>query len=217
MQLYMCWHCSVYREKWPAWSKPKWCFVIGLLWQSWTYYKKQTQNLSTYCLYWLQDHLRLRSKVDFVVVSLNLAYSFRNCACGMAVEWWFPFLKSGTGGHVLVTGGHTALSTWESLFQGVIREELHTFCPGCGTVDELFSFAWMLKGFQEFAHPECMCFVYLQPCLPMSPVGVYGVPGPFLWAIQSLYSRSEGCVRILSTKSNTFLVGVKLHQGFPRK
>ena len=43
----------------------------------------------------------------------------------------------------------------------------------------------------------------------------YGVPGSLLRAIRSLYNQSDSCVRILGTKSNTFLVGVGLCQGCP--
>ena len=43
----------------------------------------------------------------------------------------------------------------------------------------------------------------------------YGVPGPLVRAIRSLYKQSESCVRILGTKSSTFSVGVGLRQGCP--
>ncbi len=53
----------------------------------------------------------------------------------------------------------------------------------------------------------------------MSPGGVlwgvlqeYGVPGLLLRAIRSFYNQCEIRVRILGTKSNTFSVGVGLHQ-----
>ncbi len=43
--------------------------------------------------------------------------------------------------------------------------------------------------------------------------GLHG--GSLLRAIQSLYNQSESCVRILSTKLNTFSVNVGLRQGCP--
>lgn len=38
----------------------------------------------------------------------------------------------------------------------------------------------------------------------------YGVPGKLVWAICSLNNQNESCVHILSSKSNTFSVGVGL-------
>jgi len=40
----------------------------------------------------------------------------------------------------------------------------------------------------------------------------YGVPGPLVRAIRSLYKQSESCVHILGTKSSTYF---GLHQGCP--
>ena len=41
----------------------------------------------------------------------------------------------------------------------------------------------------------------------------YGVRGSLLRAIQSLFSQSESCVRVLGSKSVSFPVGVGLRQG----
>lgn len=51
-------------------------------------------------------------------------------------------------------------------------------------------------------HPQIDCVL-----------GKYGVPGPLLQAVQSLYIWTKSCVCILSIKSRSFDVGVWLHQG----
>uniref|UniRef100_A0AAV2MIF0 Reverse transcriptase domain-containing protein n=1 Tax=Knipowitschia caucasica TaxID=637954 RepID=A0AAV2MIF0_KNICA len=59
------------------------------------------------------------------------------------------------------------------------------------------------KGSWEFAQPVHMCFVDLEKAFDCVPRGVlwgvlweYGVGGPLLRAIRSLYDRSQSCVRI---------------------
>lgn len=103
-----------------------------------------------------------------------------------------------------------------------IQEEQCGFRPGRGTVDQLFTLAGLLAGSWEFAHPVHMCFVDLEKAFDRVPRGTlwgvlreYGVPGPLIRAIRSLYNQSESCVRILGTKSSTFPVGVGLRQGCP--
>ena len=67
-----------------------------------------------------------------------------------------------------------------------------------------------------------MCFVDLEDTYDRVPQGnfwelllEYGFLVPLLCAIWSLYNQSERCVCIFSRKSNTFLVGIGLRQGFP--
>uniref|UniRef100_A0A671UC54 ribonuclease H n=1 Tax=Sparus aurata TaxID=8175 RepID=A0A671UC54_SPAAU len=101
-----------------------------------------------------------------------------------------------------------------------IEEEQCGFCPGRGTTDQLFSLAGVLEGAWEYNLPVHMCFVDLEKAYDRVPLDVlwevlreYGVRGSLLRAIQSLYSQSESCVRILGSKSDLFQVGVGLHQG----
>ena len=77
-----------------------------------------------------------------------------------------------------------------------------------------------LGGAWEYNLPVHMCFVDLEKAHDRVPGVVlwevlreYGVRGSLLRAIQSLYSQSESCVRILGSKSDLFQVGVGLHQG----
>uniref|UniRef100_A0A8C6P7M2 Reverse transcriptase domain-containing protein n=1 Tax=Nothobranchius furzeri TaxID=105023 RepID=A0A8C6P7M2_NOTFU len=43
----------------------------------------------------------------------------------------------------------------------------------------------------------------------------YGVPGPLIWAVRSLYDRCQSLVRIAGSKSGSFPVRVGLRQGCP--
>uniref|UniRef100_A0AAR2LJT3 Reverse transcriptase domain-containing protein n=1 Tax=Pygocentrus nattereri TaxID=42514 RepID=A0AAR2LJT3_PYGNA len=101
-----------------------------------------------------------------------------------------------------------------------IEEEQCGFRPGRGTMDQLFTLSQIVEGAWEFANPVYMCFVDLEKAYDRVPRDIlwevlweYGVPGLLLRAIQSLYSRSESCVRILGIKSDSFRVSVGLRQG----
>ena len=103
-----------------------------------------------------------------------------------------------------------------------IEEEQCGFRPGRGTVDQLFTLARVLEGAWEFAQPVHMCFVDLEKAYDRVPRGIlwgvlqeYGVDGPLLRAIQSLYRRSESLVRVAGSKSDLFPVRVGLRQGGP--
>ncbi|KAK3525984.1 hypothetical protein QTP70_011818 [Hemibagrus guttatus] len=80
----------------------------------------------------------------------------------------------------------------------------------------------VLKGSCEFAQPVNMCFVDLEKAFDHVPRGIlwevlweYGVRGPLLRAVRSLYNRSRSLVRIASCKSDLFPVHVGLRQGCP--
>ena len=101
-----------------------------------------------------------------------------------------------------------------------IEEEQCGFRPGRGTTDQLFTLARILEGAWEYAQPVYMCFVDLEKAYDRVPRGVlwgvlweYGVRGVLLRAIQSLYTQSESCFRVLGHKSVSFPVGVGLRQG----
>uniref|UniRef100_A0A8C5CRJ5 Reverse transcriptase domain-containing protein n=1 Tax=Gadus morhua TaxID=8049 RepID=A0A8C5CRJ5_GADMO len=101
-----------------------------------------------------------------------------------------------------------------------IEEEQCGFRPGRGTTDQLFTLARILEGAWEYAHPVYMCFVDLEKAYDRVPreklwevLREYGVRGSILRAIQSLYSQSESCVRVLGSQSVSFSVGAGLRQG----
>ncbi|KAI3358019.1 hypothetical protein L3Q82_003043 [Scortum barcoo] len=85
-----------------------------------------------------------------------------------------------------------------------IQEEQCGFRPGRGTVDQLYTLlAGCLEGLWEFAQPVHMCFVDLEKAFDRVPRGIlwgvlheYGVRGPLLRAVRSLYDRSRSLVRI---------------------
>ena len=96
-----------------------------------------------------------------------------------------------------------------------IQEEQCGFCPGRGTLDQLYTLAGVLEGSWEFAQPIHMCFVDLEKAFDCVPRGLlwgvlreYGVRGPLLRAVRSLYDRSRSLVCIADSKSDLFLVHV---------
>ncbi|KAI3361009.1 hypothetical protein L3Q82_012904, partial [Scortum barcoo] len=84
-----------------------------------------------------------------------------------------------------------------------IQEEQCGFRPGRGTLDQLYTLHRVLEGLWEFAQPVHMCFVDLEKAFDRVPRGIlwgvlreYGVRGPLLRAVWSLYDRSRSLVRI---------------------
>ncbi|TWW52971.1 hypothetical protein D4764_0013940, partial [Takifugu flavidus] len=92
-----------------------------------------------------------------------------------------------------------------------IQEEQCGFRPGRGTVDQLYTLSRVFEGAWEFAQPVHMCFVDLEKAFDCVPRGVlwgvlqeYGVSGPLIRAVRSLYNRCQSLVRIAGSKSNSF-------------
>uniref|UniRef100_A0A3B5Q4K1 Reverse transcriptase domain-containing protein n=1 Tax=Xiphophorus maculatus TaxID=8083 RepID=A0A3B5Q4K1_XIPMA len=103
-----------------------------------------------------------------------------------------------------------------------IQEEQCGFHPGRGTLDQLYTLSRVLEGAWEFAQPVYMCFVDLEKAFDRVPRGAlwgvlreYGVPGPLIRAVRSLYDRCQSLVRIAGSKSGSFPVRVGLRQGCP--
>ncbi|KAK3517257.1 hypothetical protein QTP70_001616, partial [Hemibagrus guttatus] len=103
-----------------------------------------------------------------------------------------------------------------------IQEEQCGFRPGRGTLHQLYTLHRVLEGSWEFAQTVHMCFVDLEKAFDRVPRGIlwevlweYGVRGPLLRAVWSLYNRSRSLVRISSCKSDLFPVHVGLRQGCP--
>ncbi|KAI3377359.1 hypothetical protein L3Q82_008400 [Scortum barcoo] len=89
-----------------------------------------------------------------------------------------------------------------------IQEEQCGFRPGGrGTLDQLYTLHRVLEGLWEFAQPVHMCFVDLEKAFDRVPRGIlwgvlreYGVRGPLLRAVRSLYDRSRSLVRIAGSQ-----------------
>ncbi|KAK3564604.1 hypothetical protein QTP86_023765, partial [Hemibagrus guttatus] len=88
-----------------------------------------------------------------------------------------------------------------------IQEEQCGFRPSRGTLDQLYTLHRVLKGSWEFAQPVHMCFVDLEKAFNHFPCSIlwevlweYGVRGPLLRAVRSLYNRNRSLVRIASCK-----------------
>ncbi|KAK3558768.1 hypothetical protein QTP86_028769 [Hemibagrus guttatus] len=103
-----------------------------------------------------------------------------------------------------------------------IQEEQCGFRPSRGTLDQLHTLHRVLEGSWEFAQPVHMCFVDLEKAFDRVPRGIlwevlweYGVRGPLLRAVRSLYNRSRSLVCIANCKSDLFPVHVGLRQGCP--
>ena len=96
------------------------------------------------------------------------------------------------------------------------------FHPGCGTLDQFYTLRRVLEGSWEFAQPVHMCFVGLEKAFDLAPRGIlwevlreYGVGGPLLRAVWSLYERSRSLIHFAGSKSDLFPVHVGLWQGWP--
>ncbi|KAK3518458.1 hypothetical protein QTP70_000645 [Hemibagrus guttatus] len=110
----------------------------------------------------------------------------------------------------------------QPLVEPRIQEEQCSFRPGRGTLDQLYTLHRVLEGSWEFAQPVHLCFVDLEKAFDHIPRGIlwevlweYGVRGPLLRAVRSLYNRSRSLVLIASCKSDLFPVNVGLQQGCP--
>ncbi|TWW59288.1 hypothetical protein D4764_06G0008180 [Takifugu flavidus] len=80
-----------------------------------------------------------------------------------------------------------------------------------GDVDQLYTLSRVFEGAWEFAQPVHMCFVDLEKAFDHVPQGVlwgvlreYGVSGPLIRAVRSLYDRCQSLFRIAGSKSNSF-------------
>uniref|UniRef100_A0A8C6M0A0 Reverse transcriptase domain-containing protein n=1 Tax=Nothobranchius furzeri TaxID=105023 RepID=A0A8C6M0A0_NOTFU len=145
-----------------------------------------------------------------------------------------PLFKK--GGHRVCSNyrGITLLSLPGKVYSGVLErrvrrivepqilEEQCGFRPGRGTLDQLYTRRGILEGAWEFAQPVYMCFVDLEKAFDRVPRGAlwgllreYGVPGPLIRAVRSLYDRCQSLVRIAGSKSSSFPVRVGLRQGCP--
>jgi len=100
-----------------------------------------------------------------------------------------------------------------------IQEVQCGFCPGHGTVDQLYTLSRVLEGAWAFVY---MCFVDLEKAFDRVHREVlwgvlreYGVPEPLIGAVRFLYDRCQSFVRISGSKLDVFLVRLGLRHGCP--
>ncbi|KAI3356363.1 hypothetical protein L3Q82_017590 [Scortum barcoo] len=112
-------------------------------------------------------------------------------------------LKEGVlSGHaMLACGTPDAVDRYRQAKQAAARTVLEAKTSGLGGVR-------VLEGLWEFAQPVHMCFVDLEKAFDRVPRGIlwgvlheYGVRGPLLRAVRSLYDRSRSLVRIAGSAS----------------
>ncbi|KAI3356429.1 hypothetical protein L3Q82_017643 [Scortum barcoo] len=126
--------------------------------------------------------------------------------------WWSLFLirESGTtgGSHFSASPGRSMPRVLERRIWPIVEpsdsgRNNAVFVPGRGILDQLYTLHRALEGLWEFAQPVHMCFVDLEKAFDCVPHGIlwgllceYGVRGPLLRAVRSLYDRSRSLVRI---------------------
>ncbi|TWW80485.1 R2DM Retrovirus-related Pol polyprotein from type II retrotransposable element [Takifugu flavidus] len=187
------------------------------------------------------DEIRPESLKALDVVGLSWLTRLCNIAWtsgAVPLDWQtgvvVPLFKKGDRRVCSNYRGITLLSLPGKVYSGVlerrvcriveprIQEEQCGFRPGRGTVDQLYTLRRVFEGAWEFAQPVHMCFVDLEKAFDRVPRGVlwgvlreYGVSGPLIRAVRSLYDRCQSLVRIAGSKSNSFPVRVGLRQGCP--
>ncbi|TWW73592.1 R2DM Retrovirus-related Pol polyprotein from type II retrotransposable element [Takifugu flavidus] len=178
--------------------------------------------------------LEMGSRLSWLTRLCNIAWT----SGAVPLDWQtgvvVPLFKKGDRRVCSNYRGITLLSLPGKVYSGVlerrvrriveprIQEEQCGFRPGRGTVDQLYTLSRVFEGAWEFAQPVHMCFVDLEKAFDRVPRGVlwgvlreYGVSGPLIRAVRSLYDRCQSLVRIAGSKSNLFPVRVGLRQGCP--
>ncbi|TWW53923.1 hypothetical protein D4764_0157230 [Takifugu flavidus] len=168
------------------------------------------------------DEIRPESLKALDVVGLSWLTRLCNIAWtsgAVPLDWQtgvvVPLFKKGDRRVCSNYRGITLLSLPGKVYSGVlerrvrriveprIQEEQCGFRPGRGTVDQLYTLSRVFEGAWEFAQPVHMCFVDLEKAFDRVPRGVlwgvlreYGVSGPLIRAVRSLYDRCQSLVRI---------------------
>ncbi|KAI3376374.1 hypothetical protein L3Q82_016856 [Scortum barcoo] len=156
------------------------------------------------------------SEVDSSITQAEVTEVVHKLLGGKAPGWMRSALR-GPESVFQLQRDHTSQPPWEGLRQGTGEENSadssrpsdsggtmrFSFSWSWNTVDQLYTLHRVLEGLWEFAQPVHMCFVDLEKAFDRVPRGIlwgvlreYGVRGPLLRAVRSLYDRSRSLVRI---------------------
>ena len=146
------------REKWTVQCEPEWCSVIGFL-----------------------SYIHTELLKDLNVVGLSWLTHLCNIACtsrAVPLEWQTSVVvllfKKGDQRVCSNYQGITLLRLPEKVYSRVLERRLQLlvehwiqveqcgFCPGCGTLNQLYTLARVLEGAWEFAKPVHMCLLDLE-------------------------------------------------------
>ena len=107
-----------------------------------------------------------------------------------------------------------------TIVESKIQDTQCDFRPGRGTTDQLFTLRQVFEKASEFAKSFYTAFIDLEKAYDRVPRDLlwsvlkeYGIRGPFLAAIRSLYNDCKSHVRINGSKSDSFGIRVGLRQG----
>ena len=107
-----------------------------------------------------------------------------------------------------------------SLTERLIGEDQCRFRSGRGCVDQMFVMKQMSEKFVEKNKSLYVAYMDLEKVYDRVDreamwrvLGMYGINGQLLKAVQSLYEKSGACVRVCREEGEWFEVGVGLRQG----
>ena len=116
--------------------------------------------------------------------------------------------------------GRVLIERVRSMTEGMVGEEQGGFRSGRGCVDQVFVMKQMSEKMVD--KKKCLYAAYMDLEKAYDRIdreamwgilSMYGISGQLMKAIQSLYERSEACVRVCREESEWFKVGVGLRQG----
>ena len=116
--------------------------------------------------------------------------------------------------------GRILIEKVHSLTERLTGEEQCGFRPGRGCVDQVFVKKQMSEKFVDKNKSLYVAYMDLEKAYDRVDreaiwrvLGMYGINGQLLKAVQSLYEKSEACVRVCREEGEWFEVGVGLRQG----
>ena len=116
--------------------------------------------------------------------------------------------------------GRILIEKVRSQTEGLIGEEQCVFRSGRGCVDQVFVMKQMSEKFVDKNISLCVAYMDLEKAYDRIDreamwrvLGMHGINGQLLKVIQSLYEKSESCVRVCREEDEWFEVGVGLRQG----